>query len=63
MKSILVITVSLFLACSFNSCKNCTTCTRYPNVNDKFEMCKKDYSDDSYNQAYRYYESLGYKCQ
>ncbi len=64
MKSIIITAASVFFICSFTSCKQCTSCTKYPNVNDRFDMCKKDYaSDDSYNQAYRYYESLGYKCQ
>lgn len=49
---------------TFNSCKNCTTCTRYPAANDSQKFCRADYaSEDSYTQAYHYLQSQGYRCE
>ncbi|MFM2305771.1 MAG: hypothetical protein RLZZ367_440 [Bacteroidota bacterium] len=60
-------TVTLFFAVatlllSASSCKNCSTCHKYPAPD--VELCKKDFaSDDSYNAAFRQYEGQGYDCQ
>ncbi len=61
MKAIFILSVSLLLILSANSCKQCTECHNYPQKD--IELCKKDFaSDDSYTQAYRYTTSLGYDC-
>ncbi|MFN8323002.1 MAG: hypothetical protein U0T74_10120 [Chitinophagales bacterium] len=61
MKLILAFIASSFAMLSVNSCKECTTCTKYPAPDIK--LCKKDYaSTESYNEAFRQTTAQGYTC-
>lgn len=62
MKTTFILLFSSFLLLSANSCKQCSTCRKYPAEDVK--LCRSDYAtDDSYSQAFRYQESLGYDCE
>ncbi len=61
MRSAFILFFSFFLLGSINSCKQCSTCRKYPAADVK--LCKKDFAtDDSFSQAFHYQESLGYNC-
>jgi len=62
MKAFFTLLSVTFILLSTNSCKNCSTCRKYPAKDE--QLCKKDYaSDDSYAQAFRYWEGQGYDCE
>lgn len=47
----------------FSSCRNCTTCTKYP-PGETEKICRGDYnSSDSYNAAYRDLQIRGFDCE
>ena len=62
MKTAFILLASCLLLLSVNSCKQCSTCRKYPMPDVK--LCKSDYaSDDSYAQAFRNQEGMGYDCE
>lgn len=61
MKTILMFVAAASALSTITSCGQCTECTKIHEETQK--LCKKDYgSDDSYNAAYKYVISQGYKC-
>jgi hypothetical protein len=61
MKTKLILLPFAILTFCFQSCKQCTECTKFPG--EPLKLCKKDYaSDDSYNAAYKHAIADGYKC-
>lgn len=61
MKSTLVIIVCVLFLLSFNSCRQCTNCVKYPAPDEK--LCKKDFaSAESYDDAYKHLVAQGYDC-
>jgi hypothetical protein len=62
MKPLVILFASAFILFSANSCKQCSTCRKYPATDVK--LCKSDFaSEDSYAQAFRQQEALGYNCE
>jgi len=62
MKSVFAFLITGCILFTANSCKQCSTCRKYPAKD--VQLCKKDFaSDDSFAQAFRYQESLGYDCE
>ena len=62
MRTTFLLLISAFLLFFANSCKQCGMCRKYPAKD--VELCRKDFAtEDSYAQAFRYQESLGYDCE
>lgn len=61
MKTIFILLITSCFLFTTSSCKQCSTCRKYPAADVK--LCKKDFAtDDSFSQAFHYQESLGYNC-
>ncbi len=62
MRTTFLLLIPVFLLFSASSCKQCGMCHKYPAKD--VELCRKDFAtEDSYAQAFRYQESLGYDCE
>ena len=62
MKTAFILLITSFTLLGASSCKQCTTCRKYPATDVR--LCKSHYaSDDSYAQAFRYQEGQGYDCE
>jgi hypothetical protein len=62
MKTIIILLAGAFILFSASSCKQCSTCRKYPAKD--MQLCKKDFAtNDSYTDAFHYWEAQGYDCE